>query len=64
MTRRSKHVSFVIVPILYKTRDPKSLGRLQLLMVSPVIPGVTTILFCQLEKTSMHFKLKLTVHTS
>ena len=23
MTRRSKHVSFVIVPILYKTRDPK-----------------------------------------
>ena len=31
--------------ISHKARDPKSKGRRQLLIVSPVIPGVTAILF-------------------
>ena len=42
---------------------PKSVGRPQLPMVS-VIPGVTTIPFCRIKKTSTHFKIKLTVHNS
>ena len=44
--------------------DTKTVGRRQLLMVSPVIPGVTTILFCRIKKTSTHFKINLIVHTS
>ena len=36
--------------ISHKARDPKSTGRRQLLIVSPVITGVTTILFLQRNK--------------
>ena len=40
--------------ISHKTRDPKSTGRRQLLIVSPVIPGVTAILFYNYKMTSTH----------
>ena len=38
-----------------KTRDPKRAGRLHRLIVSPVIPGVTTILFCRIKKDKYAF---------
>ena len=40
------------LPISYKIRDPKCIGRLHLLVLSPVIPGVTTILFSPLDSMS------------
>ena len=49
--------------ISHKARDPKSKGRRQLLIVSPVIPGVTAILFYDTKMKSTHLKNVLTVHT-
>ena len=45
--------------ISHKARDLKSTGRRQLLIVSPVIPGVTAILFLRLKNNKYAFK-KLT----
>ena len=45
------------LPISYKTRDPKMAGRLHRLMVSPVIPGVTTILFWRKKRQVRILKL-------
>ena len=42
--------------ISHKTRDPKTTGRRQLLIVSPVIPGVTAIHFYNYKMTSTHLK--------
>ena len=43
--------------ISHKARDPKSTGRRQLPIVSPIIPGVTAIPFLRLKKTSTHLHL-------
>ena len=45
------------MPISYKTRDPKRAGRLQLMVVSPVIPGVTTIVFANKKRQVRILKL-------
>ena len=57
-----KHVQFVIVrsrSISHNARDPKNKGRRQLLIVSPVIPGVTAILFFKKKNDKYAFQ-KLT----
>ena len=41
--------------ISHKARDPKSIGRRQLMIVSPVIPGVTAILFLRLKNDKYAF---------
>ena len=38
------------MPISHKARDPKSAGRRQLNIVSPVIPGVMIVLFSRIIK--------------